>query len=642
MDLFTSARVEELEKLITGYQNSYYNGEAEISDAEFDALWDELKKLDPENAILHRVGADNGSFAKATHVMPMGSQEKAANPEEFLAWAKKHSYSEYLVEYKLDGASLELQYENGNLVQAVTRGDGTTGDVITENARKMQGVMPSLFDGVRPVSFTGGIRGEVIMLHQVHDTLFSDKANCRNAANGLMKRKDGEGSEHLNVIVYDVWSTTGSQPFKDEEEKLSWLKKCGFTTVPLHIAHTADEVIAFREKVMQERKNLAYDIDGLVIKEREVNHDDALRARPDRQIAFKFPLDQAESILRSVEWSQSGATYTPVAIFDPVPLNGTTVKRASLSNPNNIRGLGVKIGSRVTVVKGGEIIPKIIRAQTEGLQNLSEVNFPKTCATCGSALCDEGTRLYCPNKDCPERVLHQLLKWVSVVDIRGLGDTLVRSLFADGILKSITDIYFLTTETLTPYFLTQKSREQDKKSLGATKVFQSIQSKRKISLVKFIAGFDIEGVGETVVELLVDAKYDTLQKLLNVTVEEVSSIYRFAEISAKTFVNGIKENRSEMEALVKSGIIEIEEGGTKEEGVLFGKSFCFTGELVTMKRSQAQELVKKNGGTVKSSVVKDLSYLVTNDTSSGSSKNVKAASLGIPVISEKEFLALLP
>ncbi|MCF0242688.1 MAG: DNA ligase (NAD(+)) LigA, partial [Treponema sp.] len=177
MDLFEASRVQELELLIKKYQSSYYNGEAEISDAEFDKLWDELKSLDPNNPVLHKIGSDSGNFVKVHHIMPMGSQEKAANPEEFLEWAQKHLYDQYLVEYKLDGASLELQYENGYLVRAVTRGDGEIGDDITANARKMSGVQPAIYiNGVKQ-DFTGGIRGEVIMTHSVHKEHFSDKAN---------------------------------------------------------------------------------------------------------------------------------------------------------------------------------------------------------------------------------------------------------------------------------------------------------------------------------------------------------------------------------------------------------------------------------------------------------------------------------
>ncbi len=635
-------RITELEKLIVKYQKSYYNGEGEISDAEFDSLWDELKLLDPQNPILHKVGADSGNFEKAPHVMPMGSQEKAANPEQFLSWAQKHKYDEYLVEYKLDGASLELQYNGGILVRAVTRGDGSTGDVITANALKMDGVKKELYDADGKLSgFTGGVRGEVIMKRSVHKKYFSDKANCRNAANGLMKRKDGSGSEHLTLIAYDVWATQGEQPYKDEEEKLAWLKKYGFNTVVLKICSNADQVIEYRAKVMEERKNLDYDIDGLVIKERAVNHEDALRARPDRQIAFKFSLEEAVSVVRKVEWNESGATYTPVAVFDAVDLNGTSVQRASLANPNTIAALGLQIGSHVIVVKRGEIIPKIesVVPQEDKSEKTFPVELPAKCETCGSTLVNEGTRLYCPNKSCSKRILHQLLKWVSVADIRDLGDTLVRSLFADKVLNSISDIYKLDEAVLKPYFLGQESLGNEKESLGAKKVALSIQSHRKLSLAKFIAGFDIEGIGETVVEKLLDAGYDTLEKLFAASQEEIAGVYGFAKVMAQILVQGLLENKDEMEFLVKSGTIEVEQG--IKQGSLTGKSFCFTGELTTMKRAAAQALVKQKGGSVKTSVVKGLSYLVTNDTSSGSSKNVKAAQLGIPVINEQEFLALI-
>lgn len=631
-------RIENLARDIERYQKSYYNGEGEISDAEFDKLWDELKSLNPDHPLLHKVGADSGSFPKARHVMPMGSQEKAANPEQFLAWAQKHSYPEYLVEYKLDGASLELQYSRGELKRAVTRGDGTIGDDITANARNFQGVVSTLKFGNQTLDFTGGIRGEVIMTHKVHRDLFSNKANCRNAANGLMKRKDGEGSQYLNLIVYDVWATEGEQPFKDEEDKINWLSKCGFTTVKLHIAKSAEEVIEYRAKVMEERKELDYDIDGLVIKERNVNHEDASRDRPDRQIAFKFSLEEAVSVVRKVEWNESGATYTPVAVFDPVDLNGTTVQRASLANPNLIRSLGLKIGSHVVVVKRGEIIPKIESVVPSEGENLSEIEFPEICSTCGSRLIDEGTRLYCPGKDCSKRILHRLLKWVSVVDIRDLGETLVRSLFRDKVVQSVTDIYNLTVEKITPYFLNEESISQEKKSLGAEKVYRSIQNHRSVSLSKFIAGFDIEGIGETIVEKLIEAGYNSLDSLFEATQEQIAGVYGFADILAETFVQGMKENKEEMKNLIQSGTLTVEQ---IEGGKLVGKSFCFTGELRSMKRADAQNLVKQNGGSVKSSVVKGLSYLVTNDTSSGSSKNKKAAELGIPVINEEAFLALL-
>lgn len=637
-DIEESSRINELVSLIKRYQTSYYNGEGEISDAEFDALWDELKNLDPENEILKKIGTDSGNFAKLRHVMPMGSQEKAANPEQFLGWASKHVYDEYFVEFKLDGASLELQYEHGKLVHAVTRGDGTIGDDITVNAKKMNGVAAALFDlAGNLIDYSGGIRGEVIMTHDVHKEKFSDKANCRNAANGLMKRKDGEGCEYLKLIVYDAFSPSGNQPFNDEESKVNWLKSCGFNTVPLKICKSPQEVIEYRSHVMDIRNQLEYDIDGLVIKERQINFQDASRARPDRQIAFKFSLEEAVTILRCVDWSVNGGTYTPVAIFDEVELNGTKVQRASLANPDTMKALGVKIGCKVVVVKRGEIIPKIESVIHEDALCESPVVFPDKCECCGSKLIDNGSRLYCPNKKCSKRILHQLLKWVQVADIRDLGETLVTQLFEKGKVQSISDLYKLSAEDLTPFFLNEESLAAEKKSLGAEKVAASIQNHRKMSLAVFVAGFDIEGIGETTVEKLVAAGFNTLNALLNMTVEQASAVYGFAEILAKTAVDGLNENALEMRFLAENFVEIVQDSA----GKLVGKSFCFTGELHSMKRNDAEALVKANGGTCKSSVTKDLSYLVTNDVSSGSSKNQKAVKFGIPVINEEQFIKML-
>ncbi len=637
-DIEESSRINELVSLIKRYQTSYYNGEGEISDAEFDALWDELKNLDPENEILKKIGTDSGNFAKLRHVMPMGSQEKAANPEQFLGWASKHVYDEYFVEFKLDGASLELQYEHGKLVHAVTRGDGTIGDDITVNAKKMNGVAAALFDlAGNLIDYSGGIRGEVIMTHDVHKEKFSDKANCRNAANGLMKRKDGEGCEYLKLIVYDAFSPSGNQPFNDEESKINWLKSCGFNTVPLKICKSPQEVIEYRSHVMDIRNQLEYDIDGLVIKERQINFQDASRARPDRQIAFKFSLEEAVTILRGVDWSVNGGTYTPVAVFDEVELNGTKVQRASLANPDTMKALGVKIGCKVVVVKRGEIIPKIESVIHEDALCESPVVFPDKCECCGSKLIDNGSRLYCPNKKCSKRILHQLLKWVQVADIRDLGETLVTQLFEKGKVQSISDLYKLSAEDLTPFFLNEESLAAEKKSLGAEKVAASIQNHRKMSLAVFVAGFDIEGIGETTVEKLVAAGFNTLNALLNMTVEQASAVYGFAEILAKTAVDGLNENALEMRFLAENFVEIVQDS----PGKLVGKSFCFTGELHSMKRNDAEALVKANGGTCKSSVTKDLSYLVTNDVSSGSSKNQKAVKFGIPVINEEQFIKML-
>jgi DNA ligase (NAD+) len=428
-----------------------------------------------------------------------------------------------------------------------------------------------------------------------------------------------------------------SAPFADEAEKIAWLQGVGFTTTPLRVCASAEEVVAYREEVAALRETIAYDIDGLVIKERKIDPVDMQRARPDRQIAFKFELERAESVVRGVEWSESGATYTPIALFDPVRLGGTVVKRASLVNPDLIRKLGVQIGSTVVVTKRGEIIPKIESVVRGGEQ---EIVFPTTCGSGGATLVDEGTRLLCPNAGCPKRIHHRIEKWVGVMDLRDVGEVLLRGLFDAGRVNAITDLYTLTEEELTPYFLEEASLAKEKSSKGAAKVYAVLQTPKRVSLAQFVAGFDIENIGELLVERLTDAGFDTLEKLWAAATEELAAVKGFGAISAQALKAGLTENRAEMEKLVAEGRVVIRPPTALSGAKLAGLSFCFTGEL-QMKRADAEKLVKENGGTVKSSVTKDLTYLVTNDVASGSAKNEKAKKLGVQVIDEDAFREMI-
>ncbi|MFP3041468.1 NAD-dependent DNA ligase LigA [Treponema primitia] len=641
-------RISALEQLIQKYQKSYYDGEAEINDAEFDLLWDELKTLDPANPLFAKVGADNtDGFPKAKHLIPMGSQEKAANPAEFRAWAVKMGLGSgdgdsaagsglaFIVQYKLDGASLELQYEKGKLVRAITRGDGIIGDEITANARRMAGVLPAL-----SVPFSGGVRGEVVMSHAVWQEKYTDKANCRNAANGLMRRKDGAGCEDLNLITYDAAAEGDDAYFKDENKKIEWLKKQGFEVTVTKEFSDPEEVIKYRADVAAMREKLPVDIDGLVVKDPRTDMTDLRRTRPERQIAFKFELETAFSILRSVEWSESGATYTPIGVVDPVRIAGTTVQRANLNNPQMIRSLGLMIGSAVSVVKRGEIIPKIEGLAPDGSlaaellpAEKTEILFPKHCTSCNTELVDGGTRLYCPNPGCPKRLHHRLEKWVSVLDIRELGEKLILQLFDKGRVRQIADFYTLEAAELAGY---ERMGE-----LSAAKVVRHIRTPRSLSLAAFVAGFDLEGVGETIMDKVAAAGFDTLEKLRSAPVEELAAVYGLGEITARTIAEGLVETAEEMDRVLSGGIISITPPLPPDAAPLRGMSFCFTGELVSMKRNEAEEKIKVLGASAKSSVVKELSYLVTNDPESGSGKNVKARKLGVAIISEEQFLSLL-
>jgi DNA ligase (NAD+) len=398
----------------------------------------------------------------------------------------------------------------------------------------------------------------------------------------------------------------------------------------MHFCRGAAEVIDYRAHVMDIRPSLDYDIDGLVIKGREIDPSDLARSRPEKQIAFKFSLEEAITTLREVEWSESGATYTPIAKIDPVQLAGTTVQRANLANPNMISAMNLKIGSRVVVTKRGEIIPKI-EALVENPDDAVEIAQPSMCGACGTALLDEGTRLYCPNPSCPKLIHHRLEKWISVLDVRDFGVTLIKRLFDSGRVRSIPDLYTLTVDEL--------AGVDRMGTASATKVIKSLASKKEVSLPAFIAGFDIEGIGETMVEKLVASGFDTIDKLFAASEDDIAGVNQFGSIMAHSLKAGLNSLESEMRALLATGHVAI--AAPVSGGAFAGISFCFTGELVSMKRPDAEARVKALGGQAKSSVVKGLSYLVTNDVASGSSKNAKARELGIPIINEETFLSML-
>ncbi|MCG8478775.1 MAG: NAD-dependent DNA ligase LigA [Spirochaetales bacterium] len=623
--------IENLARLIEYHQDKYYNDQPEITDAEFDALWDELADRAPDHPIFSRVGADGvGEATKREHLMPMNSQDKASTPEQFRKWAERAGHERYIVQYKLDGASIELQYREGRFAHGVTRGDGRVGDDITANVSRMAGVPHELQS-----PFTGAVRGEVIMTHEIHRLHYSDKANCRNAANGLMKRKDGKGSEHLRILAYDAF-TGGERPFVDEIEKISWIEAQGFVTVPYVILDTPDEVIHHRDVVSEARDGLGYDIDGLVVKGPEIDPADMQRTRPQKQIAFKFSTEEAASVLREVEWSESGHLHTPVGIIDPVQLAGTTVRRASLVHPELIAEMDLRINSEVIVTKRGDIIPKIERLIRHGDDSRS-IEIPRHCSTCGTELVNEGKRLYCPNVACPRRDFHRLQKWIRVLDVRDFGDVLLKRLFDDGVVREIADLYAVSWETIAEF--------EGMGELSARKALGNLRSASVIPLARFVAGFDIAGIAELKIQKLVDGGFDTLASLRAASPEELATADGIAEATAVQVAEGLQSVREAMDRLLAGGAVSIEapvSPATAEEQPLAGLSFCFTGTLTRTTRSEAEKLVRRYGGQARSGVSAELSYLVTNDPDSRSAKAKKARELEISIISEEDFFSRIP
>ena len=632
-------RIKELEKIIKEAQDEYYNGEnVTLSDEIFDKYWNELTKLDPSNPILHKIGEDSGSaFKKVKHKMHMFSQEKAINPDEFLDWVKKQSHNNWIVEYKCDGSSIELQYENGVFKRAITRGNGEIGDDVTDNIIKASGVVKTLKDS----SFSGGVRGEVLLMHDTFNKYFKDKANCRNAANGIMKRKNSEDADKLSIVVYDACNDDKSKNFIYEEEKLDWLKDQGFDVV-YHESAALDPkyIISLRDRLSTDRfEEIPYDIDGLVIKDNIVDLKDCERDRPTKQIAFKFILNEAQTTVRGIDFSVAGKTRTPVAICDPVYLCGTTVTRANLCNLGLIKESNLRIGSKVIMVKRGEIIPKIERV-IETPSDCKEVNFPTFCEFCGSPLTITDTTIFCPNLQCPETQKHRITTWAKVNKIYGLGPQIVSLLYDRKLVTRIFDLY--TSNANVESLSTVISPKI------ATKLVDQINKTRELSLAKFIAGFDLDGIGETTVINIcqvIPQIYD-LDTILAMKVSHLAEAPGFGYKAATNIVSELQTHKDELIELstaVKIKTKKMPDYSSDKKGVphLYDCVLAFTGPLFTMSREEAVEKVRECGGRVVSNVTPLVNYVVTNETESSNKKFVTAKKLGIQIINEEEFKHLL-
>lgn len=363
---------QELENKLKLAQNAYYNGSEPImSDLEYDELWDELQTKFPTSNLLFGVGADHtDGFAKVKHSIIMGSQAKANTAQDMTAFFLKNGKGKYLAQYKLDGCSIALNYENGKFMTGATRGDGTEGDDITRNVLQMKGLVKKLKD-----RFTGTVRGEVLLDKSVKEKYFPDMKNCRNAASGIMKHLDGSDCEKLTIRVYDAQYLDKNKSFGTQEFLQTWLRDNGFIVAEYgwfdtnRMKNPGESAIDFIRKEFSEEfaNNRDYDIDGIVFKKNEIDmHDIQTEYRPKTMIALKNKYTLAETTIEGIEWSIKNGTLTPVAIVSPCEIDGTTVKRASLANISCMEELGIEIGHKVIITKAGMIIPKILKDLTTG------------------------------------------------------------------------------------------------------------------------------------------------------------------------------------------------------------------------------------------------------------------------------------
>lgn len=356
----------DLEKKIQKAQEAYYAGSPIMNDIEFDELWDQLKKEQPDSELLKEVGSDLGDsngFPKAKHDIIMGSQNKANTEEDMKKFLK--SKTDYIVSYKMDGSSVALYYKSGKLTKAVSRGDGSVGVDYTPNVIKMEGVVQDLGE-----DWTGTVRGEVLLRKSNKEKYFPEFANCRNAATGVFHRKDGEGCEHLTVVCYDAQRLDGKS-FELQTKLQCWIESHGFIVAPWcdFAELSAKDAMAELNRVFgtDVRAKYDFDIDGLVIKQNKIDMDDIKNNyRPTTQIALKPARTIVKTVLKNINWKCHNGTYTPVAEFEPVDVLGSTCTQASLANLRMIENLGLEIGHEIEIVRTGEIVPKVIRDCTTG------------------------------------------------------------------------------------------------------------------------------------------------------------------------------------------------------------------------------------------------------------------------------------
>ena len=363
---------QELENKLKQAQDAYYNGpEPIMSDLEYDALWDELQAEFPTSELLRGVGEDStDGFAKIRHSIIMGSQNKANTAEDMNAFFSRNGYGKYLAQYKLDGASISLCYENGEFVTGASRGDGLVGANCTANVLRMKGLVKRLKEG-----FTGTVRGEVLLDKKDKEKYFPDMKNCRNAAAGIMKHLDGSDCDKLTIRVYDAQYLDKARSFGTQESLQAWLKDNGFIVADYALFDTAgmknpgeSAIDLIRKEFSEEFADKRdFDIDGIVFKKNEIDlHDIQTEYRPKTMIALKNKYTLAETTIEGIEWRVKNGTVTPVAILSSCEIDGTIVKRASLANISCMEELGIEIGHKVIITKAGMIIPKILKDLTTG------------------------------------------------------------------------------------------------------------------------------------------------------------------------------------------------------------------------------------------------------------------------------------
>ncbi|HLG99212.1 MAG TPA: NAD-dependent DNA ligase LigA [Bryobacteraceae bacterium] len=652
--------IEELRETLRHHEYLYYVlDKPEITDAEFDRLMRRLQELEAQHPELvtpdspsQRVGGKpREGFVKVRHSSPMLSLDNALNEDEVREFDRRvrtllggESY-EYVAELKLDGLSMAVHYQEGQMKQAVTRGDGIVGEDVTENARTIR----SLPLRVKSKLNRFEVRGEVIMPRKSFEKLNAEReqqqlsqfANPRNAAAGALRALEPTvtASRRLEYFAYFLM-VDGKFYFEKQWDALQTLEKMGFKVNPYKAkCADLDDVLKFYRNWEGKRESLPYEIDGVVLKVNSVAQQNALgwtAKAPRWAVAFKFAAHQAETVVEDIQVSvgRTGA-LTPVAFLKPANIGGVTVSRATLHNEDEIGRLGVEIGDTVLVERSGDVIPKVLRVVREGAHR-RPFRIPKTCPVCGGEVVrEEGEAASrCINTNCPARLQQSILHFAArgVMNIDGMGDVLVDQLVTRGMVKSVADIYDLTLAKLLSL-----ERMGEK---SADKVLRNIDASRQQPLPRVLNGLGIPFVGERTAQILAET-FGSLDEIMNAdeeVLQQAEEVGPKVSQSIRQFFHE-RRNRELVERLRQAGLTFTHTLRKKSGGPLTGKTFVLTGTLPSLARDEAKARIESAGGKVTGSVSKKTDYVVAG--SDPGSKLDKAKDLKIPVLDEEQLLALL-
>ena len=650
-------RAEELRTVIERNNRLYYDQDApELEDFEYDQLTRELKEIEktfPElvtasSPTQHVGGTASTKFAKVAHAVKMESLQDAFSYEElreFDARVQEAGVSpEYVVEAKIDGLSVSLEYENGVFVRGSTRGDGVVGEDVTENLATIRDIPHTLHGAPEFLE----VRGEVYMPHAAFLALreqqeLEDKTpfkNPRNAAAGSLRQKDAKitASRGLSIFVFNLQRVQGRE-FSRHSETLDYIKSLGFPVSPRYnVYHSIEDAIAEIQRIGEMRGTLEFDIDGAVIKVNDLAARSALGSTnkfPRWAIAFKYPPEVKESVVRDIEVTVGRTgVLTPTAVFDPIFLAGTSVARANLHNGDIIGSLDVRIGDTIQVRKAGDIIPEVIGVARHG-EGTVPYRMPDRCPSCGAPVVhlEDEAALRCVNPECPAQALRNLIHFASrnAMAIDGLGEAVARQLIDKGLVHTVADLYTLTREQILTL---------DKfKAKSAGNLLAAIENSRKNNLDKLVFGLGIRNIGDKAAALLAE-HFGSMEKLRQASAEQVSSIDGFGGVMAQSVVEFFaKEGTGDLlEHLAQAGV-NMEWHGEKKGTALAGKTVVVTGTLPTLSRQEAEALIVRSGGKASGSVSRRTAYVLAGEAAG--SKLTKAQTLGIPVIDEAEFFRII-